>query len=213
MAKFNRLAVLCCIRMVLTLTIKRKYIQVAPMIIKSWAKLYLPQFSLNKVVSQKMYSLESWFWWKARNPWFGRCCPRKSWPLSLQEGLPRPHYPFNLKHPHHYHQAFTFNNHYHQALLLTMEWSKALLAKKSPPGSEVIIGKMTNNSQTSALIILTMFTTCVSSQIHVWPRAELSRESNLQWIHNLQSADCAVESHYTVYIVHMQSSHIVLQVV
>ena len=83
-----------------------------------------------------------------------------------------------------------------------MEWSKAQLAKRSPPGSEVIIGKMTNNSQTSALIILIMFTTCVSSQFHVWPRAELSRESNLQWIHNLQKADCAVESHYTVYIVH-----------
>ena len=47
-----------------------------------------------------------------------------------------------------------------------------------------------------------LITTCVSSQFHVWPRAELSRESNLQWIHNLQSADYAVESHYTVYIVH-----------
>ena len=100
-----------------------------------------------------------------------------------------------------------------QALLITMEWSSALLAKTSPPGSEVIIGKVTNSSQTSALIILIMFTTCVSSQLHVWPRAELSRESNLQWVQNLQSADCAVESHYTVYIVHMQSSHIVLQVV
>ena len=36
-----------------------------------------------------------------------------------------------------------------QALLITMEWSSALLAKKSPPRSEVIIGKVTNSSQTS----------------------------------------------------------------
>ena len=79
-----------------------------------------------------------------------------------------------------------------------MEWSKAQLAKRSPPGSEVIIGKMTNNTATARLPLWS-FWSCL---LLMFPRSStFDQEQSLA-----ERATCSGSAICRVQIV--QSSHI-----